>query len=121
MSHAAPGLPLATISNCIDRSASRLLGQEGHGPGSYQSWTAKGLDGFAECPVLTPEALQEAREAFEKRESGRYERMAPFVGRLAQALGCGRMTDRRGGGAGGCSGSEQDEVRRREGVGRYGA
>ena len=87
VSHAAPGLPLATISNCIDRSASRLLGQESHGPGSYQSWTAKGLDGFAECPVLTPEALQEAREAFEKRESGRYERMAPFVGRLAQALG----------------------------------
>ena len=87
VSHAAPVQPLATISSCIDRSAGRLMGQESHGPGFYQSWLAQGFDGFAECPVLRPEALQDAREAFENRESGRYERMAPFVGRLAQALG----------------------------------
>ena len=87
VSHAAPGPPLAAIPDCIDRSAGRLLGQESCGPGSFQSWPAQGLDGFAECPALAPEALQEAREAFEKRESGRYKRMAPFVGRLAHALG----------------------------------
>ena len=86
VSHAAPVQPLANLSDCIDRSASRLLGQESHGPGFYQSWPAQGFDGFGECPVPRPEALQEARQAFDNRESAHYERLAPFVGRLAAAL-----------------------------------
>ena len=37
--------------------------------------------------MLRASALAEAREAFEGRENGRFERFAPFVGRLAEALG----------------------------------
>ena len=87
VSHAAPVLALATISACIDRSAARLLGRERHGAGMYQKWPADGFDGFVDCPVLRPAALDEAREAFSNRESARYQRMAPFVIRLAEALG----------------------------------
>ena len=36
--------------------------------------------------MLRPEALAEAKEAFENRASERYRRMAPVVGRLAEAL-----------------------------------
>ncbi len=53
----------------------------------YQKWAANGFDGFAECPVVKPAALDEAREAFEKRQSARYQEMVPFVARLAEALG----------------------------------
>ena len=94
VSHAAPVLPLAAISDCIDRSGGRLLGRERHGPGAYRKWPADGLDGFADRPVLKQSALDEAREAFEGRESARFERFAPFVGRLAAALGRhGRFAD----------------------------
>ena len=87
VSHASPVLPLATISDCIDRSAARLLGRERHGPGMYQRWAADGFNGFADCPMLRPAALEEAREAFRNRHSARYQRMVPFVVRLAEALG----------------------------------
>ena len=86
VAHAAAALPLAELSCCIDRSAGRLLGLGKQSPGVYQSWPAKGFDGFDECPVLRPEALAEAKEAFENRASERYRRMAPVVGRLAEAL-----------------------------------
>ena len=36
--------------------------------------------------MLRPEALAEAKEAFENRASKRYRRMAPVFGRLAEAL-----------------------------------
>ena len=87
VSHAAPMLSLATMSNRIDRSAACLLGRGETGPGMYQKWAANGFDGFAECPVVRPEALDEAREAFGNRQSARYQGMAPFVVRLAEALG----------------------------------
>ena len=87
VSHAAPMLSLATISDCIDRSAARLLGRGRQGPGMYQKWAANSFDGFAECPVVRPAALDEAREAFGNRQSARYQGMAPFVVRLAEALG----------------------------------
>ena len=94
VSHAAPVLPLATISDCIDRSGGRLLGREKHGPGAYRKWSADGLDGFAERPVLKPAALGKAREAFEARESAQLERLAPIISRLAEALGRhGRFAD----------------------------
>ena len=86
VAHAAPVLLLAELSHRIDRSASRLLGMGKQSPGIYQSWPAKGFDGFDECPVLRPEALADAKEAFENRASERYRRMAPVVGRLAEAL-----------------------------------
>ncbi len=87
VSHAEPVLPLGAKSDCIDRSAARLLGRERHGPGMDQKWPAHGFDGFVDCPVLRPEALYEARDAFSNHESTRYQRMAPFVSRLAEALG----------------------------------
>ena len=87
VSHAEPVASLASISDCIDRSAARLLGVGSRGPGMYQKWAADGFDGFSECPALRPAAFEEAREAFGKRESARYRSMAPFVVRLAEALG----------------------------------
>ena len=86
VSHAVPVVPLATLSDEIDRSARRLLGRAEWSPGFYQSWPAQGFDGFAECPALSPEALREAWEVFENRESPRYRSLAPIVGRLAVAL-----------------------------------
>ena len=94
VSHATPVLPLATISDCIDRSGGRLLSCEKHGPGFYQKWAADGLDGFAERPMLKPAALGEAREAFETREREHFKRLAPVISRLAEALGRhGRFAD----------------------------
>ena len=87
VSHAAPVLPLASISDCIDRSASRLLGRDSRGPGGYGKWPADGLDGFVERPILDPAALEVAREAFERRKSARFAKYALFVSRLAEALG----------------------------------
>ena len=87
VSHATPVLPLASLSNRIDGSAGRLLGRERQSLGFYQSWPAQGFSGFDACPVLNPAALAEAMEAFGNRESVRYARMAPVVGRLVEALG----------------------------------
>ena len=86
VSHATRVAPLATLSNRIDGSARRLLGRGRQSPGIYQSWPAVGFDGFDECPSTRPEALAEALEAFRSRESTRYERMAPIVTRLSEAL-----------------------------------
>ena len=86
VSHASPVVPLAALSDRIDRSAHRLLGRGEQSPGIYQSWLAQGLDGFADCPVLTAAALDDAREVFENRENIRYRRLAHVVGRLARAL-----------------------------------
>lgn len=86
VSHATPVLPLASLTGCIDRSAARLFGVDSKGPGMYQKWSADGLDGFDECPVLRPAEFEEAREAFMDRETARFQTMAPFVGRLAVAL-----------------------------------
>lgn len=87
VSHAAPMLSLATISNRIDRSAAHLLGRGSQSPGMYQKWATNGFDGFAECRVVRPATFEEAREAFGNRQSARYQGMAPFVVRLAEALG----------------------------------
>ena len=86
VSHATPVLALATLSNRIDRSAGRLLGRERQSLGFYQNWSAQGSSGFDECPVLSPAALAEAMEAFGNQENMCYARMAPVVGRLAEAL-----------------------------------
>ena len=84
--HATPVLRLATLSCCIDRSASRLLGLEHHNGDSHRGQSAHGFDGFDKCPELASEALVEAQEAFENRQGERYGWVAPVVGRLAEAL-----------------------------------
>ena len=86
MAHSAAVVPLATFSKCIDRSAGRLLGRESRGPGFYWSSPAHGFSGFAECPGLAPEAFDEARKAFANRGGERHRRLAPIIGRLAEAL-----------------------------------
>lgn len=86
VSHATRIAPLAALRNRIDGSAGRLLGQETQSPGFYRSWSAQGVDGLAECPAMDQEALGEALEAFHNRTSARYERMAPIVTRLSEAL-----------------------------------
>lgn len=83
---AAPVLPLAELSHRINRSAGRLLGMGRESLGFYRSWSAKDFDGFDKCPVLGPEAFTEAKDAFGNRASERYRRMAPVIGRLAEAL-----------------------------------
>ena len=87
VSHSVPVVPLGSTSNCIDLSAARLLGLAGPSRGMDQKWPAHGFDGAADCPVLRPEALDDTLEAFSNRESAPYRRMAPFVRRLAEALG----------------------------------
>ena len=87
VAHEAPVVPLAESPHCINRSTARLLGWDGHGPDASRRNPAKNIDGFEECPELTLEAFAEAREAFDKRESQQYNRMAPVVGWLAEALG----------------------------------
>ena len=87
VSHGEPVMPLAELSNCIDQSAARLLGQQNHRPGIGRKWPVHGLDRFDHRPVLRRDALNEAREAFLNRSSARYQRMAPFVVRLAKSLG----------------------------------
>ena len=86
VSHATPVVPLAALSNRIDVSAGRLLGRGEQSLGFYQSWPAQGFSGFDECPAISQEALAEAQEAFCNRKSMRYERMAPIVTRLSEAL-----------------------------------
>lgn len=95
VSHAEPVVPIGAKSDCIDRSAARLLGQEKHYLEMDQKWPAHGFYGFVDCPALRPEALHEVREVFSNRESTRYQRMAPFVLQLAEALGRnGRLAPR---------------------------
>ena len=87
VTHATPVLRLATLPSCINRSASRLLGLEPHNNGGFhRGRPAQRFDGFDKWPELNSEALAEAREAFENRQGERYSRMAPIVGRLAEAL-----------------------------------
>lgn len=86
VTHATPVLRLATLSDCINRSASRLMGLERPNGGAHRGQPTQGFDGFDKCPALAPEALAEAQEACESRQGERYGRMAPIVGRLAEAL-----------------------------------
>ena len=60
-----------------------------------QKWPAHAFDGFVGCPALRREALHEVREVFRNRESTRFQRMATYVSRLAEALArAGRFAQR---------------------------
>ena len=86
VSHMTPVVPLAALAGRVDRSARTLFGLEGQSPGFYQSWPAKGIDGFHGCPVLRPEAFADAKEAFVNRANERYDMLAPVIGRLSEGL-----------------------------------
>ena len=86
VAHATPVLCLAALVNCINRSAGRLLGGVNHRGAVYRARPAQGFDGFYEYPMLAPEAFAEAKEAFDNRTSERFGKMAPIIGRLAEAL-----------------------------------
>ena len=97
MSHAAPVVCLATISYCIHRTASCLLGRP-HGHGGY-GWgrSARSLDRFARSIEVSAEAVDKAREAFLDRNPDRYRDCAPVIAQLAEALarsGRFRLDDR---------------------------
>ncbi len=86
VAHEAPVVPLAELPHCINRSAARLLGWDGHGPNASWRNPAKNSDGFEKCPELAPTAFTEAKEAFDNRTSHQYAKMAPIVSRLAETL-----------------------------------
>ena len=86
VSHAAPVLCLAELTGCIDRSGRRLLGLEDRGLGFYRSWPAHRFDGFEPMPEAEPEAIGEAMQVYKDRENERFEKYAPVVARLSEAL-----------------------------------
>ena len=86
VAHGTAVLPIAMLNHCIDLSAARLLSREENRSSFYPGRSARGFDGFEECPELAQVALGEAMEVFEIRMGERYARMAPIVGRLAEAL-----------------------------------
>ena len=86
VAHEAPVVPLAELPHCINRSAARLLGWDGHWPNASWRNPAKNSDGFETCPELAPTAFTEAKEAFDNRTSHQYAKMAPIVSRLAETL-----------------------------------
>ena len=86
VAHTAPLVRLADLSNCIHRSASRLLGLEHQRIEFFRDRTAQSFDPSAECPALARQPLAEATEAFERRKSSEHQAMAPIITRLAGAL-----------------------------------
>ena len=86
VAHATPVLCLAALAYCINRSAGRLLGGVDYRGAIYRARAAQGFDGFDESPGLAPEVFAEAKEAFDNRASERFGKMAPMIGRLAEAL-----------------------------------
>ena len=89
VAQATPVLSIATLGECIDRSAGRLLGLEVYCGSEYGRRSAQRFDGFEECPGLSSDALDQARAAFESRRSERYAQVGPIVSRLSEALARG--------------------------------
>ena len=86
VAHETPVIPLSELSFCINRSASRVLGWDHYDPNISWSNPVNNLDGFDECSALKPDALAEAKVAFDNRRSEQYAKMAPIVSRLADTL-----------------------------------
>ena len=86
VAQATPVLSIATLGECIDRSAGRLLGLEDYSGNEYGRRSAERFDSFEECPGLSLKALDQARAAFQDRRYERYVQVAPIVSRLSQAL-----------------------------------
>ena len=86
VAHATPVPYLATMADCIDRFAGRLLGLADHKNGHNPGRSVQSFDGFDLCPEPVPVVLEEAKEAFKNRESERFARVAVDVSRLSEAL-----------------------------------
>ena len=86
VAHATPVPYLATMSDCIDRSAGRLLGMADRKNSQNPGRPVHSFDGFDLCPRPAPAALDEAREAFKNRESEHFARVAMDVSRLSESL-----------------------------------
>lgn len=86
VAHTTPVLRLAKLPQRIKHSAGRLLGEVSRSGSIFPGRSAQGFDGFEECPDLVPEALAIAREAFDNRDHQRFEKMAPIIARLDEAL-----------------------------------
>ena len=89
VAQATPVLSIATLGECIDRSAGRLLGLEAYCGSEYGRRSAQRFEGFEECPGLSSDALDQARAAFESRRAERYAQVGPIVSRLSEALARG--------------------------------
>ena len=89
VAQATPVLSIATLGECIDRSAGRLLGLEDYCGNEYGRQSAEGFDSFEGCPGLSLKALDQARAAFQLRRDERYAQVVPIVSRLSQALARG--------------------------------
>lgn len=86
VAHTTPVLRLAKLPECIKHSAGRLLGEVSRSGRIFPGRSAQGFNGFEVCPELAPEALAVAREAFNNRTHKRFEKMAPIIARLDEAL-----------------------------------
>lgn len=86
VSHKAPLVPMATISDCIDQRAARLFGRAKHGPGFYQTYGSGAPVHLLEQMELVPERFNEACVVFRNRKTLNYRKMSRFVGLLAKAL-----------------------------------
>ena len=86
VSHGVPIVCLAEVRECLSRSACRLLGQAHNHGGVKWGRPVHGFDPFDDPPGPRTEALAVARTAYGERKSQRYEKLAPFVARLAEAL-----------------------------------
>lgn len=94
VAHTTPVPLLAMMTNCIDRSASRLLGLANPSVDLKRGRPVHSLDGIDKCPEPAPEALAEAINAFKNRKGDRYAKVAWMVSRLSDALiNDGRFSD----------------------------
>lgn len=86
VSQRAPIVCLTAMRKCLSRSACRLLGQPHNHGGLQRGRPVHRFDAFEVPPRPREDAFREAARAFENRESDDYRRLAPVVGRLAEAL-----------------------------------
>ena len=86
VAHATPVLLLAIMSNCIDRSAGRILGMETHRGDLKLGRSMQSFDGFITCPEPVPEAIDQVLKVFRNRKSNRFSEYAPSVSRPSEAL-----------------------------------
>ena len=86
VAHATPMLPIATMSNRIDRSAGRLLGLEKHNGDSFPGRSMHSFDGFDLCPEPVAEAIDQALTVFRNRTTNRFGDYELIVRRLSETL-----------------------------------
>ncbi len=80
-------LPFMLMHGCVHRSAHGLLGLA-HSQDGYQpiSLVGRRYDPFRTPPQLRDSSIDLAKEAFSKRSDEEFERLAPIIHRLSEAL-----------------------------------